>query len=82
MWFLFTLVGHEEEHVQHVKNKNFPTPLTLENSYLENQGLEVSILSCNTDLFLLWVLKDTLCSFNEDQGLYLCCFLLYPESST
>lgn len=65
-----------------MKNKNFPTPLILENSYLKNQGLEVSILTCNTDLLLLQVLKDTLYSFNEDQGLCLYCFLLYSESST
>lgn len=51
-----------------MKNKNFLTPLILENSYLKSQGLKVSLLTCNTDFFLLRVLKDTPDSFSEGQG--------------
>lgn len=65
-----------------MKNKNFLTLLILENSYLKNQGLGVSLLNCNTDFFCLQVLKATLCSFSEDQGLCLSLFLLHPKSST
>lgn len=77
MWSLFTLIGHEEEHVQHVKNKTYLSRLMPENSDLKKLGLGVALLNCNPDFFLLQVLKDKLCSFTEGQGLCLSYFLLH-----
>lgn len=62
-----------------MKNKNYLSPLMPENSDFKNPIRGVSLLNCNSDFFLLQVLKDKQCSFTEGQGLCLFCFLLDPK---